>query len=197
MGEPSEPPTPAPEARGFHTRNTHPQSHLSVGIELPLGVVESHPGQHAEGIPLTLLRDPNIGGHVGNPADGDYGGDAESLSGIQPLLGHRRRSPVDNHGPTPSDDPQNQHADIGGAGRSPIDHARTWRPTWLQPAILLSFTTLFLFLSFSLAALFLHSQKNEGIARARPNLVYLWRFGPTAGTFPRHKEVLNLCLLTS
>ncbi|KAF6808502.1 hypothetical protein CMUS01_13875 [Colletotrichum musicola] len=170
MGEPSEPRISTREARGSLTKNNDPQSYLSVGTEWPLGV-DSHLGQHAEGIPLTLLRRPNIGGHVGNPADGDYGGDDEAISGIQPLLDHHRRSPVDGRGPTPSDGPQNQQADIGGAERSPIDHPRTWRPIWLQPTILFSFMTLFLFLCFSLPAVLWYSQ---------PNIVYLWRFGPTA-----------------
>ncbi|KAK2764782.1 hypothetical protein CKAH01_04947 [Colletotrichum kahawae] len=175
MGEPSVPTTPANEARGSHARNNHPQSDLPVGIEWPLRAESG-----SEGIPLTLLRDPDTGGNVGNAAERDYRANAEGLSSTQPLLDQYCRSSVDYDGPEPSDVSQKQHKVTGGDVRPPTHHARSWRPTWLQPTILLSFTISFLLLAVGLPVLFRYSRRHEGVRKARPKFVHLWRFGPTA-----------------
>ncbi|KAH0438049.1 hypothetical protein CcaCcLH18_03541 [Colletotrichum camelliae] len=175
MGEPSVPTTPAYEARGSHARNNHPQSDLPVGIEWPLRAESG-----SEGIPLTLLRDPDTGGNVGNAAERDYRANAEGLSSTQPLLDQYCRSSVDYDGPEPSDVSQKQHKVTGGDVRPPTHHARSWRPTWLQPTILLSFMISFLLLAVGLPVLFWYSHRHEGVREARPKFVHLWRFGPTA-----------------
>lgn len=61
------------------------------------------------------------------------------------------------------------------------EDAKTWRPTWLQPAVLLAFIAFFLVSTTVLPAMFSVSLRNNGLVETRENLVYVWRFGPTAG----------------
>ncbi|KAG7075152.1 hypothetical protein JMJ76_0011614 [Colletotrichum scovillei] len=60
------------------------------------------------------------------------------------------------------------------------EDAKTWRPTWLRPAVLLTFFAFFLFSTITLPAMFYVSLRNNGLVETRESLVYLWRFGPTA-----------------
>lgn len=69
------------------------------------------------------------------------------------------------------------------------DSYSTWRPFWVQPAILAGFTGLFFIVAAALVALSVYSHRNDGLASARDNLRYLWRFGPTACTISLIKSV--------
>ncbi|KAI3530477.1 hypothetical protein CSPX01_14810 [Colletotrichum filicis] len=55
-----------------------------------------------------------------------------------------------------------------------------WRPTWLQPAALLAFGMFFISVAIALPTMYYLSWKNNGLVETREDLVYLWRFGPTA-----------------
>lgn len=94
-----------------------------------------------------------------------------------------------DHVPTDSDDPplqddrarpklEEQYDQPQRAGQS-----ATWRPFWLQLGALASFSGLFLAFTVVLPSLLAFSERNDGIAEARENLVYVWRFGPTASTY--------------
>ncbi|KAF4887774.1 hypothetical protein CGCF415_v014710 [Colletotrichum fructicola] len=56
----------------------------------------------------------------------------------------------------------------------------TWRPEWLRPVVLSTFIALFLISTASLATMLYLSERHHGLVRTRPDLEYLWRFGPTA-----------------
>ncbi|KAE9566808.1 hypothetical protein CGMCC3_g17034 [Colletotrichum fructicola] len=58
--------------------------------------------------------------------------------------------------------------------------AALWRPQWLQPAVLSSFMVLFLLGAIILPIMRWLSLNNDGLVQVQANLVYLWRFGPTA-----------------
>ncbi|UQC84374.1 uncharacterized protein CLUP02_09870 [Colletotrichum lupini] len=60
------------------------------------------------------------------------------------------------------------------------EDAKTWRPTWLQPAVLLAFVAFFLVSTIALPAMFCISLRNNGLLETRESLVHIWRFGPTA-----------------
>lgn len=57
----------------------------------------------------------------------------------------------------------------------------TWRPEWLRPVVLSTFIALFLISTASLATMLYLSERHQGLVRTRPDLEYLWRFGPAAG----------------
>lgn len=67
------------------------------------------------------------------------------------------------------------------AGDDLTDQHATWRPSWLRPIVLSFFLGFFLLCTGILPAMYAYSSKNNGLVTARPNFVYLWRFGPTAG----------------
>ncbi|KAL0936865.1 uncharacterized protein CTRU02_209081 [Colletotrichum truncatum] len=55
-----------------------------------------------------------------------------------------------------------------------------WRPYWLRPSVLSIFVALFLLFTACLPVMYWYSQEHDGLLKTRQNLVYLWRFGPTA-----------------
>lgn len=168
--------------QGYGARDDPTRSDPVGGVVWPLSA-DSDVDQHAEEIPLTLMRDT------------PRGVEAEATSGTQPLLQHYLRPSGDYHDPNLVESPSKQHAVIGSDEPSLVTgRNRNWRPTWLQPPTVLVFMTLFFALAISLPMLFWYSQKHEGIAKSRPDFVYLWRFGPTAGRSSRNNVSLDSTL---
>ncbi|KAF6830346.1 hypothetical protein CPLU01_07401 [Colletotrichum plurivorum] len=62
----------------------------------------------------------------------------------------------------------------------PASEHATWRPIWLQPAVLGVFVLVFAACTAALPAMYSYSENNDGLVKTRASLVYLWRFGPTA-----------------
>lgn len=77
---------------------------------------------------------------------------------------------------------------VGNSPDSPLNigGTATWRPKWLHPVILGSFTALFLFFTISLAVMLWYSQRNNGLLKTQQGFVYIWRFGPTASMTTSH-----------
>lgn len=62
------------------------------------------------------------------------------------------------------------------------DHeTATWRPIWLQPIILASFSGLFLVFSILLLLISLKAKRSDGLFETWQGFRLAWRFGPTAG----------------
>lgn len=83
----------------------------------------------------------------------------------------------------PSTDVENE-----SAGTKP-EYPQRWCPYWLRPFVLLGFGILFIVLAVVLSVLLGVSRRDDGLVETSENLVYLWRFGPTASNY-RSKEGL-------
>lgn len=59
-----------------------------------------------------------------------------------------------------------------------------WQPFWLQPTILTAFGGLFGCIAIILVFLATYSHFNDGVSNFHGNLIYIWRFGPTACKLP-------------
>lgn len=92
-----------------------------------------------------------------------------------------RPTPDSHHGllSDPAFSSEKSSAKGGGNSIHRVGNAR-WRPVWLRPVTLSSFLALFIALTIVLPVMLWYSQENDGLVRTRENLVYLWRFGPTA-----------------
>lgn len=62
--------------------------------------------------------------------------------------------------------------------------APSWRPFWLTPGPLGVLALLFLGSAIALISMLVYSEVYDGLSDANHNLVYLWRFGPTACESP-------------
>ncbi|KAL0931215.1 uncharacterized protein CTRU02_213950 [Colletotrichum truncatum] len=61
-----------------------------------------------------------------------------------------------------------------------VTQRATWRPKWLRTPLLSAFLAFFILCVASLPAMYVYSRDHNGLVQTRQNLVYLWRFGPTA-----------------
>ncbi|KAF4484448.1 hypothetical protein CGGC5_v008072 [Colletotrichum fructicola Nara gc5] len=60
------------------------------------------------------------------------------------------------------------------------ENIATWRPIWLQPIILASFSGLFLVFSILLLLISLKAKRSDGLFETWQGFRLAWRFGPTA-----------------
>ncbi|KAI8290870.1 hypothetical protein K4K56_006927 [Colletotrichum sp. SAR 10_98] len=92
-----------------------------------------------------------------------------------------RPTPDSHHGllSDPTFSSEKGSAKGGGNFIHRVENVR-WRPVWLRPVTLSTFLALFIALTIVLPVMLWYSQENDGLVRTRENLVYLWRFGPTA-----------------
>ncbi|KAJ0363702.1 hypothetical protein COL26b_012819 [Colletotrichum chrysophilum] len=92
-----------------------------------------------------------------------------------------RPTPDSHHGllSDPTFSSEKGSAKAGGNSIHRVENVR-WRPVWLRPVTLSTFLALFIALTIALPVMLWYSQENDGLVRTRQNLVYLWRFGPTA-----------------
>ncbi|KAF4927296.1 hypothetical protein CGCF245_v013244 [Colletotrichum fructicola] len=92
-----------------------------------------------------------------------------------------RPTPDSHHGllSDPTFSSEKGSAKAGGNSIHRVENVR-WRPVWLRPVTLSTFLALFIALTIALPVMLWYSQENDGLVRTRENLVYLWRFGPTA-----------------
>ena len=67
-----------------------------------------------------------------------------------------------------------------GRAAEPINQHRMWNPFWLHRGVLLVFCCAFFLMIMAVAALYIISQKNQGLSTQTPQYRYLWTYGPTA-----------------
>ncbi|KXH30948.1 hypothetical protein CSAL01_07577 [Colletotrichum salicis] len=61
------------------------------------------------------------------------------------------------------------------------DEIASWRPVWLRPLVLASFSALFMLFSTFLLLIYLKAQRGNGLFEIWQDFRLAWRFGPTAG----------------
>ena len=62
----------------------------------------------------------------------------------------------------------------------PVNQYRMWNPFWLHRGVLLAFCVSFFLMITAVAALYIVSQKHQGLSTQTPQYRYLWTYGPTA-----------------
>ncbi|GAW11362.1 hypothetical protein ANO14919_007060 [Xylariales sp. No.14919] len=70
--------------------------------------------------------------------------------------------------------------DVNAPGTYANKASLTWRPFYLQRAVLLGFIFVFILLIVTIELLLAMSNRNSGIATGRSTEHYLWTYGPTA-----------------
>ena len=88
------------------------------------------------------------------------------------------RSSFSEYSPPPETQPEPKNQEE--AKTAEYDQISLWHPKWLRPVVLGGFGVLFLGLTVALPVMLVVSQRNNGLGEADQDLVYLWRFGPTA-----------------